>query len=277
VPAAQNNTVAEALSRLLIAWQHRFFLENLTNVETNTLSASMFLHLQKLLKPDLSMEVGAYQAGYSRKMRALFPGIHVAAFEANPEAHRHFRKLEKFHLKRIAYLNLALSDVSGTVTLNQVQECAGLSQRNSLMDRPDLQARGVEVPSITGDSFINEHPAKNIALWIDVEGAQKKVLAGFRNALERRAVASLFIEVEQGELWLNQWQDSEVMGFQLRFGYAPVLCDAEYYQPQAQKNQYNIIFVRVEDINAEFITFMLEGYGAIIRAMRSRPCVSDAL
>jgi FkbM family methyltransferase len=269
VPATQDHTAAEALSRLLIAWQHRLFLENLTNVETNTLCASMFLHLQKLLKPDLSLEVGAYQADYSKKMRALFPAIHVAAFEANPEAHRHFRKLENFHQKRIAYLNLALSDINGTVAFNQVLEDAGLSQRNSLLERPDLQTLGLKVPSITGDAFISEHPAENIALWIDVEGAQEKVLMGFQGALERRAVASLFIEVEQGEQWRDQWQAGEVTVWLLRFGYAPVLCDAEYWQPQREKNQYNLIFVRAGDINAEFTAFMLEGYGAIIRAMRS--------
>jgi FkbM family methyltransferase len=269
MPITPDNSVAEALSRLLIAWQHRLFLGNLTNVETSTLSRSMFLHLQKLLKPDLSMEVGAYEADYSTKIRDLFPEIHVAAFEANPEAHRHFKNLKKFHRRRIAYLNLALSDANGTVILNQVQEDNGLSQRNSLMERTDLQALGLEVRSITGDCFINAHPAKNIALWIDVEGAQEKVLPGFQGALERRAVASLFIEVERGEMWRNQWQDGEVTGFLLRRGYAPVLCDAEYCLPQRQKNQYNIIFVRAEDVNAEFIAFMLEGYGSIVRAMRS--------
>ncbi|MDR1241397.1 MAG: FkbM family methyltransferase [Deltaproteobacteria bacterium] len=260
---------AEALSCLLISWQHQLFPENLTRVETSTLAGSMFIHLQQLLKPDLSMEIGAFQADYSKKMRLLFPRIHVAAFEASPDVYRHFKRREQFHKRNIAYLNLAVADINGMASFNLIEENAGLSMRNSLMDRTDLPAQSVSVPAITGDAFVREHPAGNIALWIDVEGAQEKVLTGFRESLERQSVASLFIEVEQGSLWRGQWSDSETIGYLLRFGYVPVLCDAESYAPENQKNQYNIIFARAADINDQFIAFMLEGYKRIIKAMRA--------
>jgi FkbM family methyltransferase len=199
----------------------------------------------------------------------LFPRIHVAAFEASPAVYRHFKRQEQFHKQNIAYLNLAVADVTGVAAFNLIEENEGLSMRNSLMDREDLSAQSVEVPAITGDAFIREHPAENIALWVDVEGAQEKVLKGFREALERQSVASLFIEVEQGRLWREQWSDAETINYLLRFGYVPVLCDAEYYAPENRKNQYNIIFARAADINERFTAFMLEGYKRIIKAMRA--------
>lgn len=61
-------------------------------------------------------------------------------------------------------------------------------------------AGGVEVPAVSIDSLVEEHPGKRVSLVkIDVQGAEMMVLAGARRMLAEHAPA-LFVEVDESAL-----------------------------------------------------------------------------
>ena len=98
-------------SRMLIAWQQALFLRlTPSNRATHFVAYLFYLQLQQYLKPALSLEVGAHQADFSKKMRAMFPEMQVVAFEASPSVYRPFKSSGNFRQQNIVYLNLALAD-----------------------------------------------------------------------------------------------------------------------------------------------------------------------
>lgn len=61
-------------------------------------------------------------------------------------------------------------------------------------------AAGIEVPAVSLDALLDEHPGKRVSLVkIDVQGAEMMVLAGARRMLAEHAPA-LFVEVDEGAL-----------------------------------------------------------------------------
>lgn len=207
-----------------------------------------------MLKPDLSLEVGAHEAKYSRRMRDIRPGIPAVAFEASPIVYEHFQTSQDFTALGVTYLNKAVSDVDGFVTLHLIDEDDGISGRNSLLPRSgnDLPTLARTVPSVRGDAVVEEYGGRNVALWIDVERASGAILQEFTKRLATRRISSIFIEVEVREIWEGQWRDTEIIRALLDRNYIPVFCDNEWGE------QYNIIFVRVEDMNDAFLRFLLQ-------------------
>lgn len=191
-----------------------------------------FLEIQRKLKPALSIEVGAYDAQFSRYMVAVTPEIY--AFEANPLVYARYKDMP-----RVNYQNLAISDVSGFVDFEIQTDAGELASNNSIMNRNDnTPKRYVKVPSRT----LNELFAgrKRIALWIDCEGASQQVLTGADKVLPN--VDSIFIEVERQEFWKNQWLEDDVRSYLNDFGFVMISSRDQYV------NQANQIYVRKEYI-----------------------------
>lgn len=263
---------AAALSRLLIAWQQALFLQILPdNRATSFLSGLVYLEMQNHLQPDMSLEIGAHQAEHSQRMRRLFPRIEVVAFEASPAVHAHFKASEQFAGKNIAYLNMAVSDANGKMKFNALEEFNGLSGRNSLISRPELPSKAVEVLATTGDSFLDGYAQNSIALWIDVEGAAGKVLPGLEKSLENKRFSSVFIEVEGEEMWPGQWLDTRVTEFFLDNGYVPVLCDAEHCPPAYETRQYNLIFMPASRVDSALLDFLVSTYVRLAGSLEKAP------
>ena len=189
-----------------------------------------FLEIQRRLKPAVSIEVGAYDAQFSRYMVSIAP--EVWAFEANPYVYAKNRDYTK-----VKYQHLAISNTSGTVDFEVQTDITQLAPNNTILNRNDNSPKQyLQVPSRT----LNELFAgkKDIALWIDCEGASEQVLTGANEILAH--VDSIFIEVETREFWKNQWLEDDVRSYLTAFGFVLFSSHIQYV------DQYNQIYIRRE-------------------------------
>jgi FkbM family methyltransferase len=196
----------------------------------------LFFGLVEQLRPDLFIEAGAKEASASRRARDL-QVPRVVAFEASPVTHRRFARRNN----AIEYLNVAMSDEPGTVSLNiGVDKKKGVLRsdgRASLMQRTSsVDVAPVQIPCTTLDSFFADHEFQSAALWIDVEGATGKVVTGGRSVLNR--ASALMVEVEDRSFWEGQWLAGEVLTFLNGCGLVPVARDHQ------SAHQFNVVLVR---------------------------------
>jgi FkbM family methyltransferase len=193
----------------------------------------IFIGIQRKLKPNITIEVGAYDAHFSKIMAKGYnkPGT-TWAFERHPEI------FEKFlpEMEGIHYRNNIVSDKIGVQTMYQY-EGGELQDNNSMLPiLKDTNYTTFEVPSITLDGFFPNE--ENICLWIDCEGANREVLNGAQNVLQR--TSSIFIEVDNVALWQNQWLWQETFAFLKDAGFACYARDFQY------RDHWNAIFVKKE-------------------------------
>ena len=202
---------------------------------SSTNIAYKFLDIQYILRPQTSLEVGAYDGWYSKKMRNINPTCEVIAFEGNPNVIESFK--ESYH--GIDLRNLAISDKTGEIDFfmgGGMDGSNGIKQHREWIGR-----KPIKVPSSTLD--IQAEGKNHIAIWMDVEGANKEVLVGAKNILKN--VDSMLIEVETTDYWEDQWVKDDVVEY----------LDAYNLVPLAEEGQYdscsNMIFIRKELINKE--------------------------
>lgn len=192
--------------------------------------ADKFISLQEKIKPDIYIEVGAFDAEFSRTIYSKIPNAKIWAFEANPYVHS-----KNYPILGIEYINKAVSDRVGSIEFEIQKDVQPDAVNNSIMKRnEDKPYEYIMVESITLNDILSEF--SNICLWIDCEGANREVLLGASEILSK--VSSIFIEVEQIEYWKDQWLDTDVIGYLESFGFK--LIDRDYQYP----GQYNCIFIR---------------------------------
>lgn len=227
--------------------------ENIIIPHSISILSKNYCELQKILKSDCFLEIGAFEADFSRNMKNIFPTSKVYAFEASPYCYENYKNLNS----SIEYLNLAISDKEGEIyfslqdkNISDQSEIEKVRGNNSILDRNDdtIIYKKISVKSITFDSFIEKESLLNLltSLWIDVEGANKNVLLGAQKYLKN--TQSLLIEVEDFEYWKNQWLSKDVDKFLQDYGFIPIARDFE------DNNQYNVVYVNqhlVKDINIE--------------------------
>ncbi len=187
-----------------------------------------FIDIQKVMLPSLSIEVGAYDADFSKSMVGI--SKEVWAFEASPYVYEKFKNIEG-----ITYKNLAISNTSGFIEFEIQKDEHKLISNNSIMKRNDKSNKEyINVESKTLNELFEGR--KNIALWIDCEGANEQVLTGASQILPN--VNSIFIEVETSQYWKDQWIESDVKNYLESFGFRLSLSKPQY------TNQYNQIYIR---------------------------------
>ena len=207
----------------------------------------LFHRLLDLLRPALFVEVGAYRAEASRRVKLDHPDTRVVAFEANRYNHEAVSAEHDFEESGISYLNLAVSDQPGTVTFHLRRAVEGealrpLTGNSSLLRRLEgaVEYEPLAVPSVTLDEFFaadiaSEHRA---ATWIDVEGASGLVLGGATTFLGTCDL--VMIEVEEKPMWEGQWLSLDVLTALVSRGFVPVARDIEY------ENQFNFVLASAE-------------------------------
>ncbi len=187
-----------------------------------------FIDIQKVYLPSVSIEVGAYDADFSRSMIGI--AKEIWAFEASPYVYEKFKNIDG-----INYINAAISNKSGIIEFEIQKDQHRLIANNSIMKRNDKSLKEyIEIESKTiNELFSNK---KNIALWIDCEGANEQVLTGASEVLPN--VQSIFIEVETSQYWKNQWVENDVKKYLESFGFRLSLSEPQY------TNQYNQIYIK---------------------------------
>lgn len=166
---------------------------------------SLFIDIQKQIAPDISIEVGAFDADFSKEMTKF--NLEVFAFEASPYVFNNF----KSEMNNIKYINSAVSDKNDIIKFEiQPDPDPSIIGNNSIKRRNEIKEyRYIDVNSISIDEYFKNHDFKKGALWIDAEGASKEVLLGSKNRI--KDFASIYIELETKDFWLDSWQKDDVM------------------------------------------------------------------
>ncbi len=196
----------------------------------------LFFELVTIAQPDLFIEAGAFEASTSLHVAETIPGCDVIAFEANPENHRHFTAAEDYERRGVTYLNLALTDTPGPITfyVESKEGSAVVGYSSTLARTQDVEgpAKPITVEGVRIDDRTPE--AERVAMWVDVEGATDKVLAGATKRLG--ACEVLKVEVEEAEFWEGQALSIDILSQLLAAGMMPVARDIE------TASQYNVLF-----------------------------------
>lgn len=208
------------------------------------LLGDLFLRLVMAAKPDLALEVGAYDAKFSRKLRETMPAIPIVAFEANMYNFDEMRKKFDFQKLDIEYLHLAASNQNGPVTFQvQVskrgQTLTRVAGDNSLLARidPTIEYENLSTTAVRIDQFLKQRKfTGKFAAWIDVEGAAELVLGGLGDVITD--CIAILIEVEEEAKWQGQWTRLDVSTFLTASGFVPVARDFEW------STQFNVVYLR---------------------------------
>ena len=194
--------------------------------------SNKFIDLQETLKPSIYIEVGAFDAEFSKIILSKYPDAKIWAFEANPYVYE-----KNYPIDNINYINKAVSDTLGFIQFELQKDTEKAAVNNSIMKRNEVKEyEYISVESLTLNSLFSEF--NNICLWIDCEGANREVLMGASNILSK--VSSIFIEVEKTEYWKDQWLDNDVKKYLAKFGFVLFDSDTQY------QDQYNCIFIKNE-------------------------------
>jgi FkbM family methyltransferase len=198
--------------------------------------------LVQAVRPELVLEIGAFSAEFSRRIRSKLPDAEFHAFEANPYNHA------KFHARAedagVQYHHLAVGETVGACTFKVARKLDGqdvppTKGNNSLRTKPlDIEYEQTSVQMVTVDHFVRDRglAGKGAAMWIDLEGCAYEALQGAQRTLEH--TGAIFIEVEDEALWSEQKLSGDVRGLLARAGFLPVARDFE------TKRQYNMIYLK---------------------------------
>jgi FkbM family methyltransferase len=166
-----------------------------------------FITIQEVIKPDISIEVGAHDADFSKRM--IYAGIECFAFEASPYVFERYKQ----DLKEINYINSAISDKNGTIKFEvQPHEDPSLVGNNSIKNRNELNKYSyVDVHSVTLSDYFKDSLFSKGVLWIDAEGSSGEVLMGLGSRV--KDFASIYIELELHDFWIDSWKRDDVVKY----------------------------------------------------------------
>jgi FkbM family methyltransferase len=214
-----------------------------------------FLQLLELVKPRVFFDIGANDASMAVRVKRQMPDCTVAAFEANPLIHQVYQATVV--AQGVNYVNAAVAAQDGIakiyapVTLSNgfvagevvpmVSTEPLVTGKSSLLRRnEDATYNEHLVTSISLDALMRDNGngsvQRDVALWIDVEGAAFEVLSGAKQALARTSV--IFIESENHEFWTGQKQCADVARVLISAGFLPLQRDREYGD-----KQFNTVFI----------------------------------
>lgn len=203
---------------------------------------SVMLRFTRKVDPTVTLEIGAFEAGFSLWVRENLPQARALAYEANPYVFERFR--DEVTAAGVEYLNVAVGPESGPLTIHVPRDFRGgprdrVNQMASLTTNLNTENHEtVTVEGIRLDDSVKLGEDDRMVAWIDVEGALKDVLAGSRETLARASL--VFIEVENTEMWEGQWLDTDVVAWFREIGLVPILRDFQRWW------QYNLVFVSPE-------------------------------
>lgn len=228
---------------LLMAQARQYDLYKGGRQQSNKDITLAFIILNTLLKPEVTYEIGAFEAQFSITIRKLLPQTKVIAFEANPYNFTAWKNREK--PAGIDYLYLAISDHTGESEFYVQKTLQGMPVQpdvgnNSLLQRAKegVEYEVVKVPASTLEDYAKQNGLENkhFTAWIDVEGASAEVLKGAGELW--KSCSALFIEVEEQTYWKDQWLVWDVAEYLMQQGFVPIIRDFEY------EHQYNLIFIK---------------------------------
>jgi FkbM family methyltransferase len=242
-------------------WAQLHNLTGATGRNNNALFHRLFHDLCVLIEPGLVVEIGAFEAGFSKELAKVLKDAKLLAYEANPHVYQRFAPTMP---PGVSYINKAVGAVEGskpfhiitTVPSPEGDVVVGSFNRiSSLRARSGnaTQSETILCECTTVDQIIADHGnPQNAALWIDAEGAVGDILFGAHQALAGNVV-TILVELETVAEWSGQWLADEIRNYLALFGFVPVVRDCE------TSWQFNEIFVR-ESALTDSMLELVDGY-----------------
>jgi hypothetical protein len=135
---------------------------------------------------------------------------------------------------------LSRAYISGEVVAAAGTEPDDTGKTSLLRRNEDATYTEFDVQATTLDAFVDAHVPdwrdRPVFLWVDVEGASDRVLAGAARLLSR--TRAIFLETEGFDFWQDQADCGAVVTKLVRAGFLPVARDREFGD-----KQFNILFV----------------------------------
>lgn len=165
------------------------------------------MSIQSIIKPDISIEVGAHDADFSKEMIAL--DVDVFAFEASPYVYDRFKN----DLAGIKYINSAVSNTNKKIKFEiQLDVDPSIAGNNSIKNRNESKDYSyIDVESISINEYFKDTLFSKGALWVDAEGASGEVLLGADERL--KDFGSIYIELEKKDFWKDAWQRDQAVKY----------------------------------------------------------------
>lgn len=213
----------------------------------------LFLSLQRVIAPEVVLEIGAYGAELS--LALAHEGFATHAFEANSARHARCVAAVARSGLGVAYRHAAVGAIDGVVTFNASAD--GVAERragaNSLL-RPlrDSVALAPEtVPGVTLDGYLAEQglAGRDFCAALSVSGGLGLFLDGAPRSLDDCRAA--LVEVEDREIWQDQMRAPEAVAAFLDRGLVPVARD--FRRPA----QYRILFLARDVLRVGEVRLML--------------------
>jgi len=202
-----------------------------------------YVGMTKALSPELSVEIGAHEAGFSRRVMAAVPELNAIAFEANPHVYEKY--LPGLRAETLDYRNLAICATAGPVKLwmPRTWQNAAFPPANAISSvrqrtNDDFAYDIVTVDGLPLDDALAGLTYETAVAWIDVEGAQREILEGAPTFLSR--ALAIYIELETIEVWQGQDTAAAITKTLKQCGFRAVMRDA------IARVQFNEVFVRTE-------------------------------
>ncbi|MGH7994667.1 MAG: FkbM family methyltransferase, partial [Limisphaerales bacterium] len=187
---------------------------------------SLFCSVLKALRADCVCDIGSRDGDQALLFRHLLPAAKIMAFEANPINFQTMSAKAVLNENLIEIFPYAVTSQKGhagfyvtDVDYSNPEENIGTS---SLLVHEGLKVRQtVKVETVRIDEFILDHhpSAKQIGLWLDVEGAEYEVLSGMAGIKDR--VVALHVETARTPMRVGQKTYSELVPLLASMGFVP--------------------------------------------------------
>jgi FkbM family methyltransferase len=228
----------EALRVVLNSCLERLNGDNNDDPSTN----GEFALLRAYLQPGMvAFDVGANLGNWTMQALAIQPSLRIYAFE--PVSHLFESIHQRFAGdKRVICTNVVLADQAGQSEIYLDRKWSG---SNSLFCRGLFsEFRTETVTAATGDAFVVEHRLGAVDfLKLDVEGAEVKVIQGFRETFARRQIG--LCQLEYGGTYIDArvfLRDIFTFADQVGYGVAKLLPSRvrflEHYDPTLENFKY---------------------------------------
>jgi FkbM family methyltransferase len=216
----------------------------------------------------LVIDVGASDGWFLDRLLANPLDVHVVAFEPMPAMQPNLAE-RKARWPNIDVVPHAVGDRPGTLPLRVYSQIPGLSSLLEFetgyryfdggFDPTDVYT--VEVPVVTLDNYFRDHPPpagyENVALKIDVQGYEDRVLRGAMGLLDSGRVQAVLIELSTRLKYRGAWGYLTLLEFLIANGF--VLYDANpfyreidmVFQPTAvgRLTEMDCLFVKETYLN----------------------------
>jgi FkbM family methyltransferase len=168
-------------------------------------------------------DVGANRGDTAAKYQQLFPNADIYAFEPTPELvdtlNQRFQNCQT-----IKVVPKALSDTNGTIIFHLMSN----NVTNSILPLQSsngayyniTEKQTIQVETNTGEYYCREHNISKIHfLKLDVQGAERFVLTGFQEMIEKALIEVIYLELTFSSIYKKQTTFGDIESIMNSFGY----------------------------------------------------------